>query len=667
MSSPVLSTGFSDIRVSGPSGDVGDDLSGFPAADNIATNSEAAELQIDMLPAVHSFLPIIERLPGLILDHNLYYIDKPLVKAELEQLISYARRIRELILTDPQLTSHPDVAPETLARLALIQDPNSTFLTSLECLRIIDANKSLSYLFFCVAPSLKSLEIIGVPTTRQITISSFLKELVLRVPELLNLTFRGRLSESSLQSSLKFNHLRQLHLIDAAESLDFAFLQGVSELPELDSFVIDARAAEYKRRLVPADNTSLTSTSNGVGAPNLSTSTEDQTIIARDPSSIPFRQLRELTVTGNVNLMDDLVFHFSPRAVKVSLTLVRTPDSNAPASVSRNTQGVFTFASNHGSIFGSASVSREKQGAFGVASKSYGSTFGSSKTEDLVNTMSIEELKWILNQSSLLRGNKKIKTKIFTTLSGGELQLTIEEEDRCRDRLKRLNDAQQVQEPTSVFAGVVEKILTIGTMDSFVIDYAKYSEAGPAEFPFEFPSTTLEALLSYPTLKELKIAHWALPSMEKIIVDSTTAPAAASPMSMQKLQLPVDRTSNSGISMFTLELIARYYPRLLYLECFVQTSSAAALQPKLGTDIMPHDLETLSVGGVSLAPSPKDKAAVAAYLSLLFPHLKTINTHKGYHEDDWEYIYTLVTMCHTVSLATEKRLQRVIGHKLSTD
>jgi hypothetical protein len=91
MSSPVLSTGFSDIQVSGPSGDVGDDLSGFPAADNIATStfifccvfhlyvkdsnsvdSEAAELQIDMLPAVHSFLPIIERLPGLILDHNLY-------------------------------------------------------------------------------------------------------------------------------------------------------------------------------------------------------------------------------------------------------------------------------------------------------------------------------------------------------------------------------------------------------------------------------------------------------------------------------------------------------------------------------------------------------------------------------------------------------------------
>lgn len=114
------------------------------------------------------------------------FVDGPLAMADLKQLDVYTRRIRELTLSDTKSTVHPEVAPETLARLAMIQNMNTPFLSSLECLRVIDVDQALSYLFFCIAPSLRTLEVAGIPSNRQITISAFLKQVVIEVPQLSN-------------------------------------------------------------------------------------------------------------------------------------------------------------------------------------------------------------------------------------------------------------------------------------------------------------------------------------------------------------------------------------------------------------------------------------------------------------------------------------------------
>ncbi|KAF8179863.1 hypothetical protein BJ912DRAFT_637759 [Pholiota molesta] len=630
MSSPTLNE-FSDMVA--PSIDGRDDLPTLhtePADNN-------PEPPIEMLPAVDSFVSIIERLPGLVLEDNAYHIDGPLMEEELEQLTSYTRRIKELVLTDTAPITPPDIAPETLARLALIQDPKSPFLSSLECLRIIDANQSLLYLFFCLVPSLNSLEIVRAPSTRarQIALSSFLKELVIRVPRLSNITLCGRVSKSFLQSSLKFNHLRQLHLTDAVESLDFAFLKEVSMLPDLESFLIDAHTAQYKfkRHLLAANNTSLSPTTNDIGSPNLSLSA-GQMAIATDLTPLPFPRLRKLAVTGNIMLMEDLISHLPPRTVKeVSLTLVRPlPESPTTAA--------------SGLIIPPDNISSDTEHPYE----------DEAKPEDPMYTMSIEELKWMLDHPTSKNKPGRTSSTTFETMTGVQICLTLEAVKRykrhlaqCLIRVKRETTLIPVSQ-TSIFAAVIEMILDFGALESFSIDVSSHSAFTEVH---ELPWTTLGTLLSYPSLKELKIAHWALPFMEESIIDSTTA-HVASPMSLQRLQLPVDETSNTGITISTLDLITHYYPRLIYLECFIDIPAAVAMQFDEEVDITPHGLEVLSVGG-----AVPHKIPVATHLSLLFPHLKAINTHEGYDEEDWQQIHSLVKMCHTMTLAAEKRLHRV--------
>jgi hypothetical protein len=554
------------------------------------------------------------------------------MEEELEQLTSYTRRIKELVLTDTAPITPPDIAPETLARLALIQDPKSPFLSSLECLRIIDANQSLLYLFFCIVPSLKSLEIVRAPSTRarQIALSSFLKELVIRVPRLSNVTLCGRVSKSFLQSSLKFNHLRQLHLINAVESLDFTLLQEVSMLPDLESFLIDAHTSQYKPRLLVVNDASLSPTSNDIGPPNLSSSAGQM-----DLSPLPFPRLRKLAVTGNILLMADLISYLPPRTVKeVSLTLVR-PFPESPTTAA---SGLI--------------IPPDRP----IASDTEHPYEDEAEPEDPMYTMSIEELKWMLDHPTSKNKPGRTSSTTFQTITGVQICLTLEAVKRykchlaqCLIRVKQ--ETTLIPFPqTSIFAAMIGMILDFGALESLGIDVLSHPAFTEVH---EFPSIALGTLLSYPSLKELKIAHWALPFMEESIIDSTTA-HVASPMSLQRLQLPVDETSNTGITISTLDLITHYYPRLIYLECFIDIPAAVAMQFDEEVDITPHGLEVLSVGG-----AVPHKIPVATHLSLLFPHLKAINTHEGYDEEDWQQIHSLVKMCHTMTLAAEKRLHRV--------
>ncbi|KAF9484247.1 hypothetical protein BDN70DRAFT_161909 [Pholiota conissans] len=241
MSSPVLSE-FSDIAaLSADRNDGQDLLLSDPLGDNF---KNAVSDTIEMLPPLDCFVPIIKKLPGLFLDNNQYFVNGPLLMTELPELVSYTRRISELVLTDAHSTE-PEVASETLVQLALIQDPKNPFLSSLHCLRLIDADKSLSYLFFCITPSLRTLEIVGAPLNRKITISNFIKGLVLGAPQLANIILRDSIPENVLKCIPNFKHLRQLHLIDTAKTLDFAFLQELSVLSDLEDLLIKAGTAEY--------------------------------------------------------------------------------------------------------------------------------------------------------------------------------------------------------------------------------------------------------------------------------------------------------------------------------------------------------------------------------------------------------------------------------------
>ncbi|KAF9484249.1 hypothetical protein BDN70DRAFT_989708 [Pholiota conissans] len=570
----------------------------------------------ETLPPLDSFISIIEKLPGLVLDNGQYLVNGPLLMTDLSELVSYTRKITEVILTDTDSTE-PEVSSETLARLALVQDPKNPFLSSLRHLRLINADESLSYLFFCVTPSLKTLEIIGAPLNRQITVSSFIRELVLGAPQLENIILRGCILESVLDCIPKFNNLRQLHLVDLAAPLKFSFLKALSMLADLEELVVEATTTEY------------------TGYLSSSTSSTDDDIIpvrggvtpctATEPNSIPFRRLQKLAIAGNVVLIGDIVRYLHPRSVKdVSLTLVR---HSPPAPIGSHT----------------------------------------IELSDPMFTISCKSEAWECEEDhSTRRPNKKIRMItiwIPVTKDGNGLELSYEEQryryylSQMLEKLAPFKNANNVPTPASdsqtlAFGETIEQILDLGLPESIFLDHSnRSSNPTIGNFPGHnqspvFPLTALKKLLSNSNLKELKIRHWEIPEILPMIPCDTDSPTAVPPLSLEltSLELPVDKTSSVPIS--AMHHIVHRFPRLARLECYVTVPSPAASTLDLGPHI-PHMLEFLSIGGP--ISSPEEKVSIATYLSLLFPRLKAIETPNG-HDEDWGFVYSLIKMCQTVSL-----------------
>ncbi len=62
----------------------------------------------------------------------IQYAITPLIRGDLKTFISYACRIEELVLTDVGHDEHPHISQDVFSRLALVQDINAPFLSSLK-------------------------------------------------------------------------------------------------------------------------------------------------------------------------------------------------------------------------------------------------------------------------------------------------------------------------------------------------------------------------------------------------------------------------------------------------------------------------------------------------------------------------------------------------------
>ncbi|KAF8801995.1 hypothetical protein BYT27DRAFT_7173558, partial [Phlegmacium glaucopus] len=199
---------------------------------------------------LNSFVPIFELLgPKFVLDQNAYYIHGLVDDNDLADLRDYNSMVTEFILTDGD-DAEPNIAPSTFVHIARLLEPNSAFLPSLLRLRIINADTYFACLHLLHTPSLKTLEATNVPDHQHPTFLSFLTTLLHKAPLLEDITLGpGRFPLKSLQAILKFTHLRQLELRDAASTINFTFFQDVGALPNLESFILDARSCEYIPRM----------------------------------------------------------------------------------------------------------------------------------------------------------------------------------------------------------------------------------------------------------------------------------------------------------------------------------------------------------------------------------------------------------------------------------
>ena len=163
---------------------------------------------------------------------------------DLEILRSYSSLVTEFILADVE-SDKPIIAQSTFLRIAELLERNSGLLPSLSRLRIIQADSYFPYLHLLHTPSLRTLEA-NVPDHQHPNFFSFLTTLVHKAPLLEEIILGpDQFPLKSLQAILRFTHLRQLELRDAASTMDFAFLQDVGTLLNLESFILDARSCTY--------------------------------------------------------------------------------------------------------------------------------------------------------------------------------------------------------------------------------------------------------------------------------------------------------------------------------------------------------------------------------------------------------------------------------------
>jgi hypothetical protein len=246
------------------------------------------------------------------------------------------------------------ISPATYVRLAQlrIHNPDAPFFPSLKHLRIVDAKSSLFQLSFFLSNSLRSIELHNIDCTQEMVFSSFLITLANECPELSSIKLTSPVPESIWETFLKFNHLRALELKNALTQLDFSLFSTIAQaFPQLEQFILDARITEYKRAAGPdpqqwddnvAESHPQTSQSehdvtdaelsklhsDGQDYPGLEPMPQYESMEPIESGGPAFLRLEKLHITGNLDLIQDLVESIPSRCLKeIRLTLVR---SNRP-------------------------------------------------------------------------------------------------------------------------------------------------------------------------------------------------------------------------------------------------------------------------------------------------------------------------------------------------
>ncbi|KJA24855.1 hypothetical protein HYPSUDRAFT_449771 [Hypholoma sublateritium FD-334 SS-4] len=707
MSSPVLNS-FSPISGSCNDGEDNSTLSDREAAifDNSATDRGE---DVESLPPLQSFVPVIKMLPGLHLKDNTYYAETPLIQEDLKAFKAYAGRVEELVLTDVGRDEHPRVSQDVITRLALIQDVRTPFMSSLKRLDLTSVDEELAYLWLCLTPTLETLVVDRIPPARQPTIAAFLAELVRSAPHLAHLTLGDGIPPSALWRSVRFAHLRELR-IDMAPAIVFAFLEAVAALPVLTLFDIDAATTEYTAYTPLAE----------VAAPDGAAPT-------------PFPRLEALTVVGTVLLMHDLLHRLLPRGVEqILLILVRRcslpiPAHWSPSPFVASEPAVEAEPADEADLVAAEPAAEAAENVLDMSAlpappspalpaeevdtslvaevpfhtyESCGRTYVCQGHRSWSNVECLKCAERQIVREGLAKPvNRRGKqARLWEEQlerqrleeqrleeEQREVELRIEEERRQAQRrheeerrqarrrreeeqrqvLRRLEEeryqAQQLFDANILmqathFASAIEHILEYASPQSVNINhsYLSSSSTSLAETtlvdPPELSPATLSKLLTCPSLAKLQIENWVLTSINKAFIGLTRP--SESPLLMQTLRLPIEEHFNSGVALSTLPLVAWLYPRLLEFQTRVVQCAGAHVHD-LELSVTDHGLTTLSIGGEAPA-IVDDTLKIAPYICFLFPHLEKITTHDGHGAEGWKSIDKLVKMCQQVR-DTDKR------------
>ena len=593
------------------------------------------------------------------LDFSFKRIRGAVSKTDLEAFSSFTRRVGSFILTDTPLhLTEYTIPPGTYIRLAQIRNPEAPFFPSLKHLRIVDADSSLdTHLNFLVTNSLRSIELVNLSDSNQEVFSSFLVTLADECPQLSSITLGQdpdrRLSSSLFNDCLKFSHLRELELKDVLSELDFQLLVTIGKtLPELESFILNARTAKYSLRL---NSTQPTADADGrtpaqdVPQEGVRPFTWPPPLKSPSPVPIPVssfafsfgrRPSSPVPIFGQCPSPDEFGTPLiSPRP----LSSAKPAEADLLTSNPQLTDEDEPPASPQAGKVDTPSIpppnfARLKRlhvtGELALIKDLVGST-GSAALEDMAITLvrstppKIVQMWEDVTTYSNFRGKKKPTTT----------------------KVRMADEVVDMESPS--FVSVVEEAVHTTWKDTLTKLYIGQHETyAPGEKDTTSPIlqfSTIAKILSLPTLEALEVSGWKF--------DSVSTPLSQLSPKLKVLHLPVG-IGNHGISLSDLRLIAESCPNVISLQSsIIDLKGIPAYGPFEGAShALSHGLEILSVGNASENSNPKDILDIARHLFILFPYLKEIRTHAGQNKEQWMYIHSLVQLLQTCRLDDATRM-----------
>jgi hypothetical protein len=482
-----------------------------------------------------------------------------------------------------------------------IHDTPGPLLPSLKQLRVVQPNElSISQLPLFFTESLRSLEATGVPTDQQSAFLSFLITLIGEAPLLSTITLGpGSFTSRCLNVCLKFDHLSHLEILDAASTIDPKFLVAIGGLPELETFILNARTASYKSPPVA--------------------------IVKQDVLSSPLPQGPECSAFR---------FHFGAPS--------QTPLPNPTPIIPTNSQPceLINTQSPSDSLDKAPTVGRfyrlkrlDITGSFPLIRDLY----------EHVISVDLERLGMTLVHVEEKGKNKKSPAGISKICKPPPVS-KIEEIDLF---FALVNNAVVGKWPLTL------KSVRLGHLPDYRVlnDDGKYSDPPPVTLPF----TAFSILLKHKILEDLEISGWALSynSENKHPIDEILQAALPN---LKTIHLPVHGPT-PGIQIDQLLPIVRAFPRLVSLQCGFEQPGTCLIPMTPVVDIPLHGLKVFSVGHQDpSAIDLKQQLRIASFLDILFPDLERIETHTGHNAEVWAYIYEFIKMCQASRINHANRL-----------
>ena len=581
--------------------------------------------------------------------------------------------VTEFILTDDDpKNGRPNIAPSAFFHIAQFLEPNSGLLPSLLRLRIIHPDTHFPYLHLLHTPSLKTLEATNVPDHQHPTFFSFLTTLVHKAPLLEDIILGpGRFPLKSLQAILKFTHLHQLELRDAVSNIDFAFFQDVGALPNLESFILDARSCKYisraqdpERKTPPVKHTEVGSPTP---EPRLEVDADGPVGSVRSFSSSPSNQMFGTPKPSSTIDTEGLFWGSPPRPS--SPVLRRHEDDDA--KVDHPLQPTFE------QISGAADFSPSTVGGFYQLKKFHVvgrlsliqdmiSFIASTTLEDISITLirlshqdlkqqaeteveamlkaeaEAKKKKWIAEEETRrrlsMKGKKYYSRKWSDSLGWQEV---IEECDRAEMVRKRTQENFDLR--TASYISVLQIVSSRWAAHLKEVRFNQLASSQPLSILPALPKQVYATLFSHPNIEIVEFKQWTLDSVEDFLSALTSSGAEK----LKQLHLPID-DPGAAVPLSGLVDIAKACPMLQSLQCCVSTHSPIPEYSIPTSKVLPHGLQTLVVAANNSTSlwDFNQLLLVARHLYLAFPHLQTIDSLEL--AEQWMHIRDLVKMFQTV-------------------